>query len=612
MASTYRDWVEAVRQAADIAEIVGETVALRRAGRSLVGLCPFHQEKTPSFHVDPGKQLFYCHGCHTGGDVFRYVQLLHQVDFNEAVGLLADRYGIPRPARAAGRNEAREAGRRRRALAALAEAREFFRARLEGAGGEAARRYLASRGYGPEERERFDLGFAPDSWDALLRHLSGKGFGLDDIVFAGLAVPRASGEGAYDRFRGRVTFPIRDPAGRVVSFGGRALGDATPKYLNGPETRVYDKGRVLYRVHEEGKALRESRRAVLVEGYFDALGLARAGVGGAVAVCGTAFGEGHGRLLARFCETVVLVFDGDSAGRRAVHRALPALLARGLGVRIVLLPEGKDPDDLARERGAAGVAEALDGAMDLVDFLVLEARRAFDLSSLEGRTRAVEMVLRHLAALASPIARDDAALRVAAGLGIDDRLVVDELRRAARARARTARAEIPGRNIAPARAFSPAEGVLLRWLAGAGRSRPALALELLAGLPREALGEASRRLVSAWEEAARRGDAWDAARFADAAEGPLREPFLALLFGPAPEPGEAEARGAVLALRERALRARMRELQEEIERAGDGAERTRLLAEKVALARELHGLGTARGEGPGPREPVPGFREGAP
>ncbi len=612
MASTYRDWVEAVREAADIVEVIGETVALRRAGRSLVGLCPFHQEKTPSFHVDPGKQLFYCHGCHTGGDVFRYVQLVHQVDFNEAVGLLAERYGIPRPARASGRAEAREARQRRRALDALAEAQRFFREALEGPAGAAARRYLAKRGYGAAERQRFELGFAPDSWDALLRHLSGKGFAVEEIVYAGLAVPRTSGGGAYDRFRGRVTFPIRDPAGRVVSFGGRALGDATPKYLNGPETRVYDKGRVLYRVHEEGRAIRASRRAILVEGYFDALGFARAGVEGAVAVCGTAFGEGHARLLGRFCETVVLVFDGDAAGRRAVHRSLPALLGHGLGVRVVLLPEGMDPDDLARERGAEGVREVLDGAMDLVDFLVAEARRAFDLGTLDGRTRAVEMVLRHLAALPSPIARDDAALRVAAGLGMDDRLVVDELRRAARSRARTARTELPGRSARTARAFSPAEEVLLRWLAGEGATAPADALALLAGLPREVLGEAARRLVSAWEEAARRGEAWDARRFAEAAEGPQRDALLAVLFAPGPEPGAGEARGAVAALRERALRGRMKELQERIERTTDGAERARLLAEKVALAKELHGLGAAPGDGPGSREPAPGYEAGAP
>ena len=612
MASTYRDWVEAVREAADLVEVVGETVALRRAGRSLVGLCPFHQERTPSFHVDPAKQLFYCHGCHTGGDVFRYVQLVHQVDFNEAVELLGERYGIPRPARASGRGEAREARLRRRALEALAEAHAFFRAQLAAPAGAAARRYLEGRGYGAAEQERFELGWAPDSWDALLRHLAGKGFGVEEIVFAGLAVPRTSGEGAYDRFRGRVTFPIRDPAGRVVSFGGRALGDATPKYLNGPETRVYDKGRVLYRLHEEGRAIRAARRAILVEGYFDALGLARAGIEGAVAVCGTAFGEGHARLLGRSCETVVLVFDGDRAGRQAVHRTLPALLARGIGVRVVLLPEGTDPDDLARERGAEGVREVLGQALDLVDFLVAEARRAFDLGSLEGRTRAVEMVLGHLAALPSPLARDDAALRVAAGLGIDDRLVVDELRRAARARARKARAEIPGRNTPRARAFTPAEEVLLRYLAGQGAGAPDTARELLAGLPRQALGEPARRLVSAWEEAAARGEAWDGRRLAEAAEGPLAEEVLAALFAPGPEPGIDDARGAVAALQERALRARMKELQEAIERAADGAERARLLAEKVALAKELHGLGAAPGGGTAAGGGAPGFEAGVP
>lgn len=587
----YRDYSDSVRAGADIVEVVSEVVSLRKAGRSLTGLCPFHQEKTPSFHVDPAKQVYYCFGCRAGGDVFDFVMALHNIPFPEAVRWLGDRLGIapPAPRHPA---EAEADRRRRRVLEALERAQAFFVARLWGEGGEGARGYLSRRGMTEERARSFGLGFAPPGWDGLLRHLVGQGFQPDDLVQAGLVVPRPSGSGSYDRFRARITFPIRDSAGRVISFGGRAVGDEEPKYLNGPETSVYDKGRTLFRLFDVAQEIRHSGRAVVVEGYFDAVGLAAAAVPGVVAVCGTALGTEHVKLLQRWTSRVVLFFDGDAAGRRAVHAALGPLLGAGMSVAVATAPDGTDPDDLARRHGEEGVASVLERAADLPTFLVDEASREFPLATIDGKLAALEMVLQHLSNLPSSVARTEVMSRVADGLSIEDALFRQELRRVASERRRQLRAPagtLPG----GAKVLTHAEEVVVRFLAGPAHAGGAEIEGLLSELERVEFGEVAGSLVRRWRDAHGRGEPWDLRRMAESVADDVRPQVLALAFAPGEEPGAAEVRGAIASLRGRSLGRRLREVQEEIERTADPAARSRLLMEKVSLAKEIQALGPA-------------------
>jgi len=589
----YREYSDSVRAGADIVDVVAEVVSLRRSGRSLTGLCPFHQEKTPSFHVDPVKQVYFCFGCRAGGDVFDFVMGLHGVSFPEAVRLLGDKLGIAPPAP---RNpaEAEADRRRRRVLEALAEAQAFYTGRLFGEGGEGARAYLARRGLDDEAARRFGLGFAPPGWDGLLRHLVAKGFQPEDLVQAGLVVPRPSGSGVYDRFRARVTFPIRDSAGRVISFGGRAVGEDEPKYLNGPETAAYDKGRTLFRLFEVAQEIRQTERAVVVEGYFDAVSLAAAGVPGVVAVCGTALGPEHVKLLHRWTPRVVLFFDGDGAGRRATHTALSPLLAAGMTASVATAPDGLDPDDLVRHHGKEAALAAVDRAADLPTFLVDEARRNYPVTTLDGKLAALEMVLQHLSHLPNSVARTEIMSKVADGLSIEDALFRQELRRVASERRRELRAPAAA-TTAGARRLTHAEEVVVRFLGRADATDVETA-ELVATLESDGaahLGELGGVLVRRWCEAFKRGERWDLRRIAEAAPEEARAEILALAFAPGDEPGTVEARGALAALHGRVLGRRLREVQAEIERTADPAARTKLLLEKVSLAREIQGLGTA-------------------
>jgi len=584
----FRDYVETIRATADIAQVVGEVVQLRKAGRSLVGLCPFHHEKTPSFHVDGAKGVFYCFGCGVGGDLFKFVMEYHHVDFAEAARSIGDKLGVPRPApsRGPGREPA-EDNRRRRAIAALEEAGKFFAQRLEAPEAAEARGYLARRGLPVERARTFGLGLAPPGWDNLLRHLGARGFAVEELLAAGLVVPREGSSGVYDRFRGRIIFPIHDTAGRVVSFGGRALGDETPKYLNGPETEVYDKSRILFRLREAGPEIRREGRAVVVEGYFDAVVLAAVGVPGVVAVCGTAFGQAHARLLRRYAPKVVFFFDGDAAGRKAARRSLGPALAEGLEIRVAAPPDGQDPDDLAREGGADAVRARLDAALDLPAFLVGEAKRDFDVASLDGRVKALEMVLEQILLLESPLARAEAATRIAEGLGIDDDLVRDELRRAARERRRELGAKVYSATQQKARRFSAVEATLIRFLALRPPEQLTEADRVAGEIPLDQLGESARNVVERWIEGRSDGETLDLRRLAELAAGEAATDILSLAFSNEKEPDVEAAEGALAALRGAQLASEMRTVQEEIDRGAPPEELARLLQRKIALAREL-------------------------
>ncbi len=356
--------LEEIRRRADIVDIVSPYVRLRKAGRRLVGLCPFHQERTPSFTVDPEKGFWHCFGCKAGGDLFRFVEMMEKVTFAEAVELLARRLGLPPKTPADGaQHRARE-----RLLTLHNEAAQFFRSCLKSKPGTQALAYLRDRGVSPQAAEDFLLGYAPDTWDALLNFLEKRGFSGKELAKAGLVVVRQDG-GFYDRFRNRLIFPISDATGRVIAFGGRALADdQQPKYLNSPETMLFQKGQTLWAFDRARRAIADSSRAIIVEGYLDAIACHEAGFAETVATMGTALTREHVELLRRRTERLLLAFDSDSAGLAAALRGRELFQEAGLEVWVVTLPEGMDPDNVIRLRGADSFKALLEEAAPIMEW----------------------------------------------------------------------------------------------------------------------------------------------------------------------------------------------------------------------------------------------------
>jgi DNA primase len=388
--------IEEVRARADIVQVVGRYVTLKKAGRQWSGRCPFHDEKTPSFQVSEEKQVFYCFGCQEGGNIFSFLMKHNGLDFPEAVSSLARELGVAIPEKSEGESRATQL------YAANDSALEYFRGALRAPTGQAARAYLDERGLPSDLIDRFQLGFAPAKWDGLLGHLRGAKQAGRAALDLGLIKKRDNGEGFYDAFRGRVIFPIIEPGGRVIGFGGRALSDDGPKYINSPESPIYHKSRVLFGLPQAVDAIRKSGRAIVVEGYFDVIALHRAGLPEAVAPCGTALTVEHARRLHRYANEVVLLFDGDAAGERASRRALPQLLAEGLRVRAVFLPPGEDPDTIVRSAGAAALRTHVDGAVYLLDHLIeQELKRNID--SPSGAADAARELAPFIRAIPDPV-----------------------------------------------------------------------------------------------------------------------------------------------------------------------------------------------------------------
>ena len=388
------DDIRALRERADIAVVIGDYTSLKRAGGRLKGLCPFHEERTPSFTVDPVHNLYHCFGCDAGGDVLSFLQNVEALTFPEAVERLArlTNYTLRYEEMSPGQRKA--LGRRTKLTQALAAAAAFYAEQLEAAGGEAARQYLAGRGLDREDAQRFGLGWAPDVWDALVKHLGTQGFDSGDLEEAGLASRGA--KGIIDRFRGRIMFPIYDAGGRdVVAFGGRVVPDVAlktgprdgtpPKYINSSETPVYKKSQTLYALNWARAEITRRQAALVVEGYMDVIALHRLGVRHAVATCGTALTTEHFRALEKFAPRVVLALDADAAGFAAAERARN--LAEEVGLRevgVLPLPEGRDPADLADD-GVAAVEEALTGTKTAVEFQIEHLLRGADTSTPEGQ-----------------------------------------------------------------------------------------------------------------------------------------------------------------------------------------------------------------------------------
>ena len=395
--------IDQVRAAADIVKIVGDYVKLRKSGANYVGLCPFHQEKTPSFAVHPVKQIFHCFGCGVGGDVFKFVMLMDSLPFPEALRRVAEKVGVHIEERAG--EETYDANTKLRAsLMKLHEiAAKFFAAQLGAtAEGRMARAYLADRGMTDEVVGRFRIGYAPGDGQGLVRQFSGAGFDQEAMEKSGLILVDAERQRPYDRFRRRIIFPIANDAGKVVAFAGRALGDDQPKYLNSPETAIYTKSRLLYHLDRAAQATRKLDYAILVEGYMDCIAVASSGIENVVASCGTSLTEGQIRLLGRYTRRVVVNYDPDSAGMAATERSLALLLEAGFEAKVLALPGGLDPDEFIRKQGAAAYGELLKSAPSYLDYLTERAAKTHDIRTPEGKVAAVNAILPYLDQGAQP------------------------------------------------------------------------------------------------------------------------------------------------------------------------------------------------------------------
>lgn len=416
------DVIAQVRSAADIVDFVNQVTPLKLAGKSYKGLCPFHREKTPSFHVDRSKGLFYCFGCGAGGDVFKFLSLTERFTFPEAVEHVAQRVGIELPKK---KRTSREADKDD-LLEVMDDASEAFHQAL-GWGENAAQTYLRERKVSQDVITKYGFGYAPESWDYILQRL-GRKHGEQKLEKAGLVMPRKSGTGFYDRFRNRLMIPIHSETGALVGFGGRSLDGSEPKYLNSPESELFNKSRLLYNLHRSKDAMRRIDRAILVEGYFDAIAPDHAGISGVVASMGTSLTTGQASILRRYTTRVVIAYDGDDAGRNATLRAAPLLLAAGLTVSALDLHGEKDPDSVIQKFGKDRFLEILGNATDIFDFALREW--ANDVNTMSGRQKSerVEAFVPLLSAVADPVVRNDAAQRIADAFRLDFDVVWSRVR----------------------------------------------------------------------------------------------------------------------------------------------------------------------------------------
>jgi DNA primase len=585
-------FADRVKQQTDIVRVVGEYVRLKKSGQNFTGLCPFHSEKTPSFAVHPVRQIYHCFGCGVGGDVFQFVMEMEKCSFPEAVRTVAEKCGIPIPAPRERSPEEKRENQQRAALVEMhREAAAFFRKQLEGTlEGKAARAYLEDRGLDAEALVRFGLGYAPSAGDALLRHLKPKY--PDKLIEACGLFSREQGR-TYDRFRRRIMFPIANESGKIVAFGGRALGDDLPKYLNSPETPIYLKSNVLYHLDRAKDAIRRQDFVVLVEGYMDAIAVARADVSNVVASCGTSLAELQVKLLGRFTRHVVVNYDPDAAGQAATERSLGLLLEQGFDVRVLALPaiDGRpaDPDGFIRKKGAADYVELLKQAPEYVDYLIARAKQ-MDLATGEGKLRALNFLMPHVQRIPDGLLRSEWATRIAQQLRVDEPVLREALRKAATER----RSEVKMR---PEMAARPggrlAERRLIKMLAEAEGFREALARaleeeKLYAGLETE-------RLLAALVAACLSGEALSLAAVANGLKEQDRRLVYEIVFADEAAPTWEEAESCLAALRRGKAKTELDALQQEIEavtRASGSSDQLRtLLEKKQTLRRRFEELG---------------------
>jgi len=577
-------FADKVKQQADIVRVVGEYVRLKKSGQNFTGLCPFHGEKTPSFAVHPVKQIFHCFGCGKGGDVFSFVMEMEKCQFPEAVRIVAEKCGIAIPRPKERSPEERKENQQRAALVEMhREAQSFFVKQLEStAEGKAARAYLEDRGLNAEAIARFGIGYAPSGGDALLRYLKQK-YAEKLLSESGLVSRDQSGR-LFDRFRRRITFAIANESGKVVAFGCRALGDDLPKYLNSPETPIYSKSNVLYYMDRAKDAIRRQDFAVLVEGYMDAIAVARAGINNVVASCGTSLAEPQIKLLGRFTKRVIVNYDPDAAGQAATERSISLLLEQDFEVRVLALPaigdKKADPDLFIREKGTEAYIKALKESPPYVDYLITRARQ-MDLTTGEGKLRALNFLMPYLQKIPNRLLRSEWATRISQQLRIDEPVLRAALSKAAAER----RSEVKTQPELVGKSAKPIERRLIRMLMEAEGFRRELAQRLQqGGLYR---GLETEKVFAALIVAALSDQPMQATEIGALLEERDRRMLFEILFEPSQDGTWEEAESCLEALQRRLIEQELAEVQRSIEANAAEPSLRELLTRKQELMKRL-------------------------
>ena len=584
------DFAQSVKQQVDIVKVIEGYIRLRKAGaQNYSGLCPFHKEKSPSFSVHAVRQFYHCFGCGVSGDVFSFVGKIENVSFPEAVRIVAQKSGIPLPKKEySSPEEAAEARLRRKLLDLHEAAAAWFEEQLRGPEGALAREYLAGRGLTPEGIKVFRIGYAPDSFGALRDRLNSM---ADEATLraSGLFSSKEQGDGTlgpiYDRFRKRVMFPIANEGGRVIAFTARTLesGDkAGPKYINSPETPLYQKGQVLFNLDKAKASIRQAGYAMLVEGQMDCISLFLRGIQHVIATSGTAFTEQQVAILRRHTQNVVVNFDPDAAGANAAEKSIALLTEEGFNLKLVTLDGGLDPDRFIRERGVEAYTQAVLGARRQSDYLIERARQMFPGAGAEQKVKAMNYLLPHIRRIPEKLVRDQFAMDAAQKLGIDSAVLREELRQAALKR----RDHIETRSAA----LTEVERVLLRALAITELEHEAARRAAADAVSRQPQWFEGLGSFAAMQALASRG----ARDPLEVVEDERQRALLAeALLGEAESPDETVVIGAIVSLQQRKLESRLRELRAQIgeaERKGDVAELALLTKAKLDLDRALRQL----------------------
>jgi DNA primase len=578
-------FADRVKQQADIVRVIGEYVRLKKSGQNFTGLCPFHAEKSPSFAVHPTKQIYHCFGCQVGGDVFKFVMEMEKCPFPEAIRIVAEKCGIAVPAPREHSPEERQQNQQRTLILEMHRvAQAFFTKQLETtAEGRVARAYLEDRGLTPEAIEQFGIGYAPSGGDALVRLLRPKYRDEKVLAISGLISRDPSGR-FFDRFRRRITFPISNEGGKIVAFGCRALGDDQPKYLNSPETPIYSKSNVLYHLDRAKDALRRQDFAILVEGYMDAIAVARAGISNVVASCGTSLAEPQIKLLSRFTKRVIVNYDPDSAGQMATERSVALLLEQDFEVRVLALPpigdKKADPDLFIREKGAESYTKLLKESPPYVDYLIARAR-VMDISTGEGKLRAVNFLLPYVQKIPNRLLRSEWATRIAQQLRLDEPVLRAALSKAAIER----RSELKAQPESLSRSTKPVERRLIHMLSEAEDFR----VELARRLEQERLyeGMEAERIIAALIAASLASPPMATSDIAGTLDDRDRRLLFEVLFEEEEIATWEEAESCLAALQRKQVERAVAQVQRDIESQPPGASLRALLERKQELMRRL-------------------------
>src|SRR6204780_1901182 len=573
-------FADRVKQQADIVRVVGEYVRLKKTGQNFSGLCPFHSEKTPSFAVQPVKQIYHCFGCGVGGDVFKFVMEMEKCAFPDSIRIVAEKCGIALPAPRERSPEERRENQQRSALVEMhREAAAFFTRQLnDTAEGRAARGYLEDRGLDREAIARFGIGFAPSAGDALYRHLKQKY--PDKLPDPSGLFSRETGGRFYDRSRPRIPFPIANESGKTIAFGCRALGDDMPKYLNSPESPIYSKSNVLYHLDRAKETIRKNEFAILVEGYMDTIAVARAGFANVVASCGTSLAEPQVKLLNRFTRSIVVNYDPDTAGQAATERSLALLLEKEFDIRVLALPGGADPDKFLKEQGKEEYRKLLSEAPPYLDYLIGRAR-LMDRTTAQGKVAALNFLMPYVQRLPNRLLRSEWATRISSELRVDEPVLREALRIAANER----RSEVKPKAVLLTPAIKRAERQLIKMLFEAAEFRERLAQEIaLANLHH---GLETRNIFEALISALAAGEIPDASALSSRLDDKDRRLIFEILFESLPEGGWDDAESCLNFLRNLPVTEELATLQRQIEAAPPPEEMKRLVVRRMELLRLL-------------------------